>query len=92
MKLALHSLVLMISGFGPEVPGPAPHAANELPTACFVKFVVRKVHWLVVSSLLWVLFLEKISLLFQRHIKIVEMKIDGPAISRKETEIGLLPL
>ena len=58
-------------------------ATRDSPSACGVR--ARKIRgskspWSAVSSLLWVLSLEKMSLPCQKPIKIVEVEIDGDAI------------
>ena len=57
-----------------------------------VKLVVPKAPSSVVRSLLWVLCQEKISLPYQRHIKISQEGIDGAVIYREEALFRLLPL
>ena len=57
-----------------------------------VKSVVPKVPWSVASGLPWVLSLEKNFFPFHRHIKIVDVEMDGAAIYYCEAEMGLLLL
>ena len=56
-----------------------------------VKFVVPKVPWSVVSSLLWLLSLEKIPSLSETYQN-EEVEMDDVAINRSEAEIVLLLL
>ena len=57
-----------------------PQSYWMLAVYVFVKFMIKKIPWSVVSRLPWLLSLEKISHLCQRQIKIVEGEIDGAAI------------
>ena len=82
------SLVIIASGFGPEVQ--IQDATKDPLSAYGVR--ARKICGsespvVPVSSLPWVLSLEKISLPCQKHVKIAEVEMDGAAIYRQEAEI-----
>ena len=71
------SPVVLTSDFGLKSPG---------SSSCYIRNHKIRGSWIpvigVVSSLPWVLSLEKISLSCQSHIKIVEVETDGTAIYR----------
>ena len=75
-QMAMGSLVVLVSGFKPEGPGSIPDAAKDPPSACSLR--AHKIYGSKSPMIGHYQFTMGENFPpFQRHIKIVEVEVDG---------------